>query len=69
MVLLANANYEFVYASFETNVRVSHGGVIDQTDFYNKLINGALQFLEPNRINGLPCVLNPMKLLSCDQTL
>ena len=58
MVLLAvaNANYEFVYASFGTNGRVSDGGVIDQTDFYDKLINGALQIPEPSKINGLPYV-------------
>ena len=58
MVLLAvaNANYEFVYASFGTNGRVSDGGVIDQTDFYDQLINGALQIPEPSKINGLPYV-------------
>ena len=56
LTAVANANYEFVYASFRTNGRVSDNGVIDQTDFYDKLINGVLQIPEPMRINGLPNV-------------
>lgn len=44
MVLLAvaNANYEFIVCDFGVNGRVSDGGVIEQTLFYDKLRKGTL---------------------------
>lgn len=58
MVLLAiaNADYELIYVNFGTNGRVSDGGVIEKTDFYNKLLNNDLNLPKPNEINGLPYV-------------
>jgi hypothetical protein len=44
MVLMgiANANYEFIMCDFGTNGRVSDGGVIENTVFYDKLNNNTL---------------------------
>ena len=58
MVLLAiaNANYEFVYVNFGTNGRVSDGGVIENTDFYDQLLAGELNLPAVNPANGLPYV-------------
>lgn len=39
---IANANYEFIYCHMGTNGRVSDGGVIENTTFFQKLINGQL---------------------------
>ena len=49
MVLLAvaNANYEFIVCDFGVNGRVSDGGVIDHTLFYNKLRDGTLSLPTP----------------------
>lgn len=56
MVLLgiANANYEFIYIHFGTNGRVSDGGVIENTDFYEKLKSDSLNLPPKSQINGLP---------------
>ncbi|XP_031351783.1 putative nuclease HARBI1 [Photinus pyralis] len=45
LVLLAvvNANYKFIYCHFGTNGRVSDGGVIEYTTFYDKLKDGTLR--------------------------
>lgn len=56
LMAIANANYEFVYVNFGTNGRVSDGGVIDKTDFYQKLKRGELNLPGTNQTNGLPYV-------------
>jgi hypothetical protein len=43
LMAIANANYEFIYCDIGTNGRVSDGGVIENTTFYNKLLNGNLR--------------------------
>jgi hypothetical protein len=39
LMRIANASYEFTYISFETDGRISDGGVIACTDFFEKLEN------------------------------
>lgn len=39
---IANANYEIIMCDIGTNGRVSDGGVIENTTFYEKLINNKL---------------------------
>ena len=56
VMAIANANYEIMYANFGTNGRVSDGGVIEQTDFYQRLLNSNLNLPERNNHNGLPYV-------------
>jgi hypothetical protein len=36
---IANANYEFIPVDFGTNGHISDGGVIENTNFYDKLKN------------------------------
>lgn len=47
---IANANCEFIYCSVGTNGRVSDGGVLNHTNFYEKLINNGLQIPEPTQL-------------------
>lgn len=47
LMAIANANCEFIYCSVGTNGRVSDGGVLNHTKFYEKLINNNLQIPEP----------------------
>lgn len=42
LMAIANANYEFIMCDFGTNGRVSDGGVIENTVFYQKLKNNSL---------------------------
>lgn len=42
LMAIVNANYEFILCDFGTNGRVSDGGVIENTNFYNKLKNNTL---------------------------
>ena len=56
LVVVANANFEILYLSFGTNGRVSDGGIIEYTDFYNKLLQGELNLPPTNPSNGLPYV-------------
>lgn len=53
LMAIANANYELIYFHFGTNGRVSDGGVIKNTDFYQKLINGTLGLPQPDSVNGI----------------
>jgi len=39
LMSVANANYEFLYCDVGTNGRVSDGGVIENTKFYEKLLH------------------------------
>jgi hypothetical protein len=36
---ITNAYYEFIYCDVETNGRISDGGVINNTIFYEQLVN------------------------------
>ena len=56
LMAIANANYEFLYAHFGTNGRVSDGGVIECTGFNNLLTNNLLKLPNINPQNGLPYV-------------
>lgn len=56
LMVVANANYEILYVSFGTNGRVSDGGVLECTDFYDKLLKGNLNLPRPNPSNDLPYV-------------
>lgn len=42
LMAIANANYEFILCDVGTNGRISDGGVIENTNFYQKLIDGSL---------------------------
>ena len=55
LMAIANANYEFIMCDVGTNGRVSDGGVIRNTRFYEKLLAGTLKI--PNVPDGsLPYV-------------
>ncbi|CAB3236794.1 unnamed protein product [Arctia plantaginis] len=53
LMAIANVNYELIYFHFGTNDRVSDGGAIINTDFYQKLINGTLSLPQPGSVNGI----------------
>lgn len=48
LMAIANANYEFIYCDVGTNRRVSDGGVINNTAFYEKLVTDNLNIPTPN---------------------
>lgn len=50
---IANANCEFIYCDVGTNGRISDGGVINNTVFYEKLIDNRLNIPEPRSISNL----------------
>lgn len=54
VVLMAcvNANYEFMWCEVGTNGRISDGGAIKSTQFYNDLISGNLNTPPPEPVNG-----------------
>ena len=58
LIGIANSNYEFIYFNFGTNGHVSHGGVLEYTDFYDKLQNECLKIPESSDVKGrkLPCL-------------
>lgn len=39
LMAIANANYEFIMVDFGINGRISDGGVLEYTRFYEKLIH------------------------------
>lgn len=55
IVLMAcgNANYEFVWCEVGCNGRVSDGGVIKKTKFYEKLISGNINLPQPSTVSGI----------------
>lgn len=59
MVLMgiANAKYEFILCDFGINGRISDGGVINRTTFYDKLCKGHLNLPQENKIEGSEKVL------------
>ncbi|XP_050310828.1 putative nuclease HARBI1 [Anthonomus grandis grandis] len=48
LLAIANANYEFIFVDFGTNRRLSDGGVIENTVFYQKLIENTLKIPPPS---------------------
>jgi len=48
-ISIANANYEFLYCDIGTNGRVSDGGVIENTKFYEKLLHEELNLPLPRK--------------------
>lgn len=58
LLAVANANYEFIMCDFGTNGRISDGGVIENTAFYDKLIHGKLQILAPTKVGNSERTLN-----------
>ena len=60
LISIANANYEFLYCDIGTNGRVSDGGVIESTKFYEKLLHEELNLPLPrkpdNSTSDLPYV-------------
>lgn len=54
---IANANCEFLYCDVGTNGRISDGGVISNTKFYEKLVNNELRIPEPR------CIPNSNRVL------
>lgn len=56
LMAIASANYELLYIHFGTNGRVSDGGVIENTDFHQKLCDGSLKLPGINPANRLPHV-------------
>lgn len=39
LVAIVNANYEFMFADFGINGRISEGGVLEYVEFRNMLVN------------------------------
>lgn len=49
LMAIVDANYEFIYVDVGCNGRVSDGGVIDNTTFYDKLLGKALKLPSSDR--------------------
>lgn len=47
LMAIANANCEFLYCDVGTNGRISDGGVLNNTKFYEKLVNNDLRIPKP----------------------
>ncbi|GBN09194.1 hypothetical protein AVEN_184279-1 [Araneus ventricosus] len=54
IVLMAceNSNYEFIWCEVGTNGRISDGGAIKNTIFYEKLVSGGLNIPPPETVGG-----------------
>jgi len=52
LIGISDSNYEFIYFNFGTNGRVSDGGVLQYTDFYDKLQNECLKIPESSDVKG-----------------
>jgi len=52
LIGIADSNYEFIYFSFGTNGRVSDWGVLEYTDFYDKLQTECLKIPESSDVKG-----------------
>lgn len=57
-MVIVNANYEFLVCDVGANGRVSDGGVIQNTDFYQKLIDGTLNIPEAEQVTNSDRLLN-----------
>lgn len=51
LMAIANAHCEFIYCDVGTNGRVSDGGVINNTLFYEQLVNNQLNIPEPTNFD------------------
>jgi hypothetical protein len=73
LMAIANANYEFIYIDVGTNGRISDGGVIMNTKFYDKLLQGTLNIPGPEKPSDsdavLPYVFVGVRRSVCGQTL
>lgn len=49
---IVNANYEFIYCDIGTCGWVSDGRAIENTTFYNKLLNGNINFPSSKKPEG-----------------
>ncbi|XP_055846366.1 uncharacterized protein LOC129912239 [Episyrphus balteatus] len=49
---IVNANYEFIYVHEGTNGRISDGGVLRRTDFFEKLENHELHIPPPEKLQN-----------------
>ena len=58
LIGIADSNYELIYFNFGTNGRVSDAGILEYTDFYDKVRNECLKIPESSDVKGrkLPCV-------------
>lgn len=54
---IANANCEFVYCDVGTNGRISDGGVMANTIFFEKLLRGDLKIPKPGKIPNSDTIL------------
>jgi hypothetical protein len=52
LIEIADPNYGFIYTNFDTNGRVSDGGVFEYADFYNKLQIECLKIPESSDVKG-----------------
>lgn len=52
-----NANYEFILVDVGTNGRVSDGGVLENTDFFHKLMNNSLNIPYPKEVGPNKIIL------------
>lgn len=57
LMAIANANYEIIYCHFGTNGRISDGGVLKASKFYEKLISGRLNIPKPEKMEHTERVL------------
>lgn len=54
---IANANYELILADFGTNGRISDGGVLNNTKFYEKLQNQQLKIPQGEKLTNTNRIL------------
>ncbi|CAH1984040.1 unnamed protein product [Acanthoscelides obtectus] len=54
---IVDANYEFIMVDFGVNGRISDGGVIDHTTFYQKLKNGNLSVPPQRKPRGSKAIM------------
>jgi len=52
LLAIADANYQFIMCDFGTNGRISDGGVLKNTIFYEKLEKNLLNIPQPDRIRN-----------------
>ena len=52
LIGITDSNYKFIYFNFGTNGSVSDGGVLEYTDFYDKLQTEYLKIPESSDVNG-----------------
>jgi hypothetical protein len=66
LIGIAYSNYEFINFNFGTNGQVSDEGILDYTDFYDKLQNECLKIPESSDVKGrkLPYVFVGDKVFS-----